>query len=44
MPSSLGLEPERQADELRQVQHRHAQLAPDVLLRQRLLEVEVEVA
>ena len=43
-PSSPGVEAERQADELGQVQHRHLQLAPDDGFRDRLLEVEVEVA
>ena len=43
-PELLGLESEREADELRQVQHRHVQRAADDLLGQRLLEVQVEVA
>ena len=43
-PSCLGVEAERQADELGQVQDRHLQLAPDDRLGDRLLEVEVEVA
>ena len=43
-PELLRLQPEREADQLRQVQHRHAERAADDLLGQRLLEVEVEVA
>ena len=43
-PSSFGVEPEGEADELRQVQHRHAELAAGEPLGERLLEVEVEVA
>ena len=43
-PSSLGFEPEGEAEELGEVQDRQVQLAADDLLGQRLLEVEVEVA
>ena len=39
-----GVEAEREADELGEVQDRHLQLAPDDRLGDRLLEVEVEVA
>ena len=39
-----GLEAEGEADELRQVEDGEAELATDLLLGQRLLEVEVEVA
>ena len=40
----LGGEPEREADELGEVQDRHLQLAADDGLGQRLLEVEVQMA
>ena len=43
-PQLLRLEPEGESDELRQVEHRHPQLAPGQPLGARLLEVEVEVA
>jgi len=43
-PELLGVEPERQPDELRQVQHGHVQLAPDHAFGDGLLQVEVEVA
>ena len=40
----LGLEAEREADQLRQVQHRQAEVAVDDLGRVGLLKVEVQVA
>ena len=40
----LGLQAEREAEELGEVQDRHVELAADDALGQRLLEVEVEVA
>ena len=40
----LGLQPERQADQLGQVQDRHVQLAADDVFGERLLQVEVQVA
>ena len=43
-PELLRVEPEREPDELGEVQHRHAERAADDLLGQRLLQVEVEVA
>ena len=44
MPSSLGSKPERQPDELRQVQDGQAEVAADDLGGVGLLEVEVQVA
>ena len=44
MPSSFGLEAEREADQLGQVQHRQAEVAVHDLRGVRLLQVEVEVA
>ena len=43
-PKLLGLEAEGQAQQLRQVQHREAELPAHGLGRDGLLEVEVEVA
>ncbi len=43
-PELLGLQAERQAHELGQMEHRHVQLAPDHFLGQRLLHVQVQVA
>src|SRR3954449_12040919 len=43
-PELLRLETEREAEELRQVQDRHVELAADGALGERLLQVEVEVA
>src|SRR6476646_5446953 len=40
----LEVEPQRDPDQLREVQDRHAERAPDDLLGTGLLEVEVEVA
>ena len=44
MPSSLGSNPSASADELRQVEHREAELAAGDLRRLGLLHVQVEVA
>ena len=44
MPSSFGLEPEGEPEELRQVQDRHVQRPADDAGGQRLLEVQVQVA
>src|SRR4051794_8711350 len=43
-PELLGLEPEGEAEELRQVEDRHVELTADGALGERLLQVEVEVA
>jgi hypothetical protein len=43
-PELAGSQPEREPDELREVEHRQAEVAPDRLGGERLLEVEVEVA
>ena len=40
----LGIEAQRQTDELRQVEHRHVQRAPGLAGGQRLLQVEVHSA
>ena len=44
IPSSFGLEPQGEAEQLRQVQDRHVQRAADDAGGARLLQVEVEVA
>ena len=44
IPSSFGLEPEGEADELRQVEHRHPEVAADDLLGARLLQIQVQMA